>query len=149
MDQLDKYLIYLNEEELLQELPIGQMAKAAGKAGAKSKGGIIKSLGGSLGVTAAFYALPLVLKGANMAFKSIFSKAHKACRALPKEDYSHCIRKYKLKAFSGQLAKLNDGKSKCQKGKDAEKCIRSLTPKIQAVQFKIKMFKQAIARGSQ
>ncbi|MGD2073062.1 MAG: hypothetical protein PVG65_06200 [Candidatus Thorarchaeota archaeon] len=120
MDNIDNYLTYINEEEELEEIGL---------------------------VTTGLFAAPLIIKGANFAFKNIFNKAHRTCRKLSKEDYAICVRKIKLKAFKAQLTKLKAGLAKCSKDKKPEKCKQQLKTKISNAQLRLKVTQNALKRS--
>lgn len=118
MDQLDRYLTYLDESEELEEI----------------------------GVMTALFAAPMVFKGAAFAFKNIFSKATKACRGMQPVDSGICIRKYKLKAYQAQLSKLKGGMAKCAKDKNPIQCKQKIQSKISNVQVKLQTTQNSLKR---
>ncbi len=119
MDQLDNYLIYLDESEELEEFGI---------------------------ITTALFAAPMVFKGAQFAFKNTFNKAHKACRGMQPVDSGICMRKHKVTAYQAQLSKLKAGISKCGKDKNPVKCRQKIQSKISNVQIKLQTTQNALKR---
>lgn len=156
MNITEEYLIFLQESEdgYLTEAPVAAAAGAAGKAAqaAGAAGGVAGALGaaGKLAsaispVSYAFYALPYAIKAANFAYKNIFNKAHKACKGIPEEDYTNCIRKYKIKAMEAQAQALAKELPKCKKAKDPEKCQQKIQKKIKEVKFRVENMKKGLA----
>lgn len=118
MDQLDNYLTYLDESEELKEITI----------------------------TTALFIAPMIFKGAGLAYKNIFNKAHKICRGMQPVDYGICVRKYKVKALQAQLSKLKGGMSKCGKDKNPVKCKQKIQAKISNVQLKLQTTQNSLKR---
>ena len=118
MNQLDNYLVYLDESEELEEI----------------------------GVMTALFIAPMIFKGAQFAFKNIFDKATKMCRGMQPADSAICIRKYKIKAYIAQLSKLKGGLAKCGKDKNPVQCKQKIQTKVSNVQAKLQITQNSLKR---
>ena len=156
MQTLNKYLMYLNEQDdgLLKEGPAADLAAAASKAGvgmaSKVPGsGFLSKAAGAVGglspVMYAMWGLPYAIKLANAAYKNTFDKAHKACRGIDKEAYTSCIRKFKLQAFQQQIAAMKKAMATCAKDKNPAACRQKIETKIQNIGWRIQAIQSALA----
>lgn len=149
---IDKYLYFLHEatdNEIISEVPAG-ITNPALRAAAAGGGGVVGKVAGAAAgmspVTYALYGLPYALKLANFAWKNTFNKAHKTCRGLEKDDYTSCIRKFKLQAYNQQVAAMKKGLPTCNKSKTPDKCKQKIQDKIQKLQWKVKTLRDAVSR---